>query len=143
MQPGQWFISQTHGSSWQMHTSLPNNTPYNDTCPISQQHPEEVHTRKVDDEVPWVLDHLLHCDAICLEHLRLDEDSLHHNMNGSRSGKVGFHRGFMPEMWAVLRHCDTKLSNSSTCVCRMVCTCCTTAAAGLDCPTEIPLERRV
>ena len=77
-------------------SGLPNNTPYNDTCPISQQHTEEVHTRKVDDEVPWVLDHLLHCDAICLEHLRLDEDSLHHNMSSSRSGKVGCHRGFMP-----------------------------------------------
>ena len=38
-------------------------------------------TREIDDEVPRVLHHPLHRDAICLQHFWLDHDCLQHNLS--------------------------------------------------------------
>ncbi len=40
-------------------------------------------TREVDDEVAWVLDHLLHCNASCLQRLWLDQHCLQHSVTAS------------------------------------------------------------
>ncbi len=40
-------------------------------------------TREVDDEVARVLDHLLHCNASCLQRLWLDQHRLQHSVAAS------------------------------------------------------------
>ena len=42
-------------------------------------------TREVDDEVAWVLDHFLHCNASCLQRLWLDQHCLQHSVAASEN----------------------------------------------------------
>ncbi len=42
-------------------------------------------TREVDDEVAWVLDHFLHCNASCLQRVWLDQHCLQHSVAASEN----------------------------------------------------------
>ena len=48
-------------------------------------HRKEELTREVDDEVAWVLDHLLHCNASSLQRLWLDQHCLQRSVAASEN----------------------------------------------------------